>query len=93
LAHVVEHITKQETITLLKEYLSLVKNKGKIIIITPQEAGYNSDHTHNEFTDFNKVRAIYEELNISTKKLYSCPFPRVFGKIFKYNEFISVGEK
>lgn len=93
LAHVAEHMTKSEAVFLLKEYVPLLKKKGRIVIITPQEAGYKSDSTHVEFTDFTKVKEIFEELVISPERFYSFPFPRVFGKIFKHNEFISIGKK
>lgn len=93
LAHVAEHMTKKEAVFLLKEYVPLLKKKGRIVIITPQEAGYKSDSTHVEFTDFTIVKEIFEELVISPEIFYSFPFPRVFGKIFKHNEFISIGKK
>lgn len=93
LAHVAEHMTKSEAVFLLKEYVPLLKKKGRIVIITPQEAGYKSDSTHVEFTDFTIVKEIFEELVISPERFYSFPFPRVFGKIFKHNEFISIGKK
>ncbi|RBW63019.1 methyltransferase type 11 [Tenacibaculum sp. E3R01] len=93
LAHVAEHMTKSEAVFLLKEYVPLLKKKGRIVIITPQEAGYKSDSTHVEFTDFTIVKEIFDELIISHERFYSFPFPRVFGKIFKHNEFISIGKK
>ncbi len=93
LAHVAEHMTEKQATDLLKEYLPFLKNKGKIVLITPQEAGYASDATHVQFTDFTVVKRIFSNLGVIKKKFYSFPFPRFVGKIFKYNEFISVAQK
>lgn len=93
LAHVVEHMSKKEAVDLLRRYLPLLKPLGKIIMITPQEAGYRSDSTHIEFMDFNKLRAICAELRLLVVKEFSFPFPRFAGHIFPYNEFVSVSLK
>jgi 2-polyprenyl-3-methyl-5-hydroxy-6-metoxy-1,4-benzoquinol methylase len=93
LAHVAEHMTESEAVSLLKEYLPYVKDNGKLVIITPQEAGYASDQTHVQFTDFKVVKRIFAELGVAQEKFYSFPFPRCIGKFFKHNEFISVARK
>ncbi|WP_100924291.1 class I SAM-dependent methyltransferase [Tenacibaculum sp. SZ-18] len=93
LAHVAEHMTESEAISLLKEYLPFVKVNGKLVVITPQEAGYASDETHIQFTDFKVVKRIFSALGVIQEKFYSFPFPRFVGKVFKHNEFISVARK
>ena len=93
LAHVAEHMTEQQATALLKEYLPFLKDNGKVVVITPQEAGYASDQTHVQFTDFEVVKRIFSEIGVVEKKFYSFPFPRFVGKFFKYNEFISVAQK
>lgn len=93
LAHVAEHMTLNQSVQLLVKYLPLVKNNGRLIIITPQEAGYRSDDTHVEFIDFYKQREIIEQSGCTLIKQYSFPFPAFAGKFFKYNEFISIGQK
>lgn len=60
MAHVAEHMTLKQSVRLLIKYLPLVKNNGKLILITPQEAGYRSDDTHVEYIDFYKQREIIE---------------------------------
>lgn len=90
LSHVAEHMNRVEVIYMLQQYLHLVKPQGKIIIISPQEAGYKSDPTHVEFINFPKLRSISRELNLTMIKEYSFPFPRFVGYIFLYNEFVSV---
>jgi SAM-dependent methyltransferase len=93
LAHVAEHMTKSEIVDLIERYLPLLKPAGKLILITPQEAGYRSDPTHVEFMDFRALRTISGELGLLPVKEYSFPFPRFFGGVFRYNEFVSVSRK
>lgn len=93
LAHVVEHLTELDAYNLIKEHLYLLKENGKIVVITPQEAGYKSDATHVKFVNFEDVKRMFEKLNLKPIKHYSFPFPRIIGKVFKYNEFISVAKK
>ncbi len=93
LAHVAEHMHLTEATELLKKYLPNLKAGGKIIIITPQEAGYKSDATHIEFMDFTKLRNIINQLGLELLHEYSFPFPRFVGRFFLYNEFVSVSRK
>jgi 2-polyprenyl-3-methyl-5-hydroxy-6-metoxy-1,4-benzoquinol methylase len=93
LSHVAEHMKQKEVVELLKEYLPLLKPEGKLILITPQEAGYNSDPTHVRFMDFSRLQNITSQLGFKVFKEYSFPFPRVIGHFFIYNEFISVSCK
>lgn len=93
LSHVAEHMTQNEVVALLASYLHLLKQGGKVIIFTPQEAGHRSDPTHVEFMDLKKLREIAVQLGLSILKEYSFPFPRFLGRFFLYNEFISVSCK
>lgn len=93
LAHVAEHMTKSEVVNLIRQYLPLLKTLGKLILITPQEAGYESDPTHVEFMDFRTLRAISGELGLPVEKEFSFPFPRFMGGAFTYNEFVLVSRK
>lgn len=93
MSHVAEHMKQQAVVQILTEYIHLLKPEGKLIIITPQEAGYRSDLTHVEFMNFAKLRNIVSELKFTILKEYSFPFPRFFGYLFLYNEFISVSTK
>jgi SAM-dependent methyltransferase len=93
LAHVAEHMTKTEAVDLIKKYLPYLKPGGRLIIFTPQEAGYKSDSTHVEFMDFSKLRDISKQLNLIAIKEYSFPFPRFIGPLFTYNEFVSISVK
>lgn len=93
LSHVAEHMTQKEVVDLLTKYVDLLKPKGKLIVITPQEAGYKSDSTHVEFMNFIKLRNIVKQLKFNILQEYSFPFPRFLGIFFIYNEFISVSRK
>lgn len=91
LAHVAEHMTMSQVTELLLPYVPLVKKSGKIILITPQEAGFRSDATHEQFMDFPLLEIIVNELGADVQQRYSFPFPRIVGKVFKHNEFVVVG--
>jgi 2-polyprenyl-3-methyl-5-hydroxy-6-metoxy-1,4-benzoquinol methylase len=87
LAHVLEHLEPKEQIEIIASYIPYLKKNGGVFIITPQEVGYASDDTHVTFTDFARIREVLNELNLEVNTQKSFPFPRVLGKVFKYNEF------
>lgn len=93
LSHVAEHLTETELVELLKAHLPLLKPNGQVIIICPQDYGYRSDPTHVQFLDFGRLRDIACRAGLMPVKEYSFPFPRVFGHLFKYNEFVVVSRK
>lgn len=92
-SHVAEHIGMDETISLIALYLDLLKPDGQVVVITPQEAGYRSDPTHIAFMDFASLLSINAALGLIGCRTYSFPFPRFAGKVFRYNEFVSVARK
>jgi cyclopropane fatty-acyl-phospholipid synthase-like methyltransferase len=93
LAHILEHLTFEEGEKLIKKYLPLLKKNGKVIVHCPQEQGFTTDQTHVTFLDSTKLENIMELAGLSNIKYNSFPLPRVFGKIFKYNEFRIIGVK
>jgi hypothetical protein len=44
-----------------------------------------------QFMDFVAVRAVLGERGLAVERQYSFPFPRWAGRLFVYNEFVSVG--
>ncbi|MFT6436960.1 MAG: 2-polyprenyl-3-methyl-5-hydroxy-6-metoxy-1,4-benzoquinol methylase [Candidatus Azotimanducaceae bacterium] len=92
-SHVLEHMTMSEAIDLLQCYLPSLKQPGQVVIITPQERGFSTDPTHVEFMDFEKLEEIMVEVPLTTHRKYSFPFPRFFGKLFTYNEFVVVAKR
>jgi SAM-dependent methyltransferase len=93
LSHVAEHLQIEDAVALLKEYLGYLKPGGRVVLITPQEAGQRSDQTHVTFVDREMAERILRGSGLSVSAHYSFPFPRFFGRFFTYNEFVTIGEK
>jgi 2-polyprenyl-3-methyl-5-hydroxy-6-metoxy-1,4-benzoquinol methylase len=93
LGHVLEHLTTNDGVELIKKYLKYLKNGGKVIIFCPQEKGYKSDTTHVTFLNIKGLNEIMIKAGLSPLSSGSFPFPRPFGKYFTYNEFVVVGQK
>jgi SAM-dependent methyltransferase len=93
LSHVAEHMRREELLTLLREHLEYVRPGGLVIIETPQERGFRSDPAHVEFMDLVSLRGVADALGLQPIRDFSFPFPRLFGGLFIYNEFVSVSRK
>jgi predicted SAM-dependent methyltransferase len=93
LSHVLEHMTANQALALLGDYLPFVKRGGQVILITPQERGFRSDPTHVQFFDFEGLKGLQSHGGLKEEKAFSFPFPRCCGKVFKYNEFVVTGRK
>jgi 2-polyprenyl-3-methyl-5-hydroxy-6-metoxy-1,4-benzoquinol methylase len=92
-SHVLEHLSPNAARDLVSSHLRYVKAGGRVVLITPQEAGYRSDATHIEFVDLNRLAALSRGLGLLPEAAYSFPFPRPAGNWFKYNEFIHIARK
>ncbi len=90
LSHVAEHMREEAALNLLATYRTRLRPGGRVVLITPQERGYASDPTHVSFMDFAVLDRLTTKLGMRTVKAYSFPFPRVFGHLFRYNEFVLV---
>jgi 2-polyprenyl-3-methyl-5-hydroxy-6-metoxy-1,4-benzoquinol methylase len=90
LAHVVEHMKRDSAVGLLAGHLMFLRPAGRVVLITPQEAGYRSDSTHVRFVDFDGAADLAAAIGFEIERKYSFPFPRMAGKIFAYNEFVTV---
>jgi SAM-dependent methyltransferase len=93
LAHLLEHLTTEEAAALVGQYLPLVRDGGRVLVMTPQEWGHWADPTHVEFMDFVRVHSVLARCGLTTERQYSFPLPRVFGRLFRYNEFVTIGRK
>jgi len=93
LAHVAEHMRRDQLIELLSEHLPAIRSGGQVVLITPQQAGFRSDPTHVEFMDLDRLRGVADELGLLRERDSSFPLPRLFGRVFVYNEFVSVSRK
>ena len=92
-SHVAEHLSEGEAVELLTAHIPLLKQNGQVILICPQDYGYRTDPTHVQFLDFPKLRSLACKAGLVHVKEYSFPFPRFFGHLFKYNEFVSISRK
>jgi SAM-dependent methyltransferase len=92
-AHLVEHVQEDEAKQIVGSYLPFLRTGGKAVFITPQERGYASDATHVRFAGFAEVASLCADLGLNVVKQYSFPFPRAAGKLFTYNEFVTVAVK
>jgi 2-polyprenyl-3-methyl-5-hydroxy-6-metoxy-1,4-benzoquinol methylase len=89
-AHVLEHVGFDGSVSLVGGYLPYLRPGGRVVIVTPQEAGYRSDATHVEFMDADRLRRLCAALGLRVERDYSFPFPRMAGRYFTYNEFVLV---
>jgi 2-polyprenyl-3-methyl-5-hydroxy-6-metoxy-1,4-benzoquinol methylase len=92
IAHVLEHLDEATSAEMIKSYLPYVRPGGKVVLITPQEAGYASDATHIRWVDFGVLRQTAADAGVSVRRSYSFPLPRFTGKLFRYNEFVQIGQ-
>lgn len=92
-AHVVEHMQAEDALALIGSYLPYLAPSAQVCFITPQEAGYRSDVTHVRFVDLAGLSVLSRQLGLRVQKGYSFPFPRAFGKVFRYNEFVLVARR
>ena len=93
LSHVAEHMPEQDAVALLTSHTYLLKRHGQVIFITPQEYGFRADPTHVQFMDFDRLSEVSRAAGLTFVRQFSFPFPRLFGRLFRYNEFISISEK
>lgn len=90
LSHVLEHLPEKDATQLVGDYLPYIKDSGRLIVITPQEAGQRSDPTHVRFVDFDAAEDLARTFGLRVVARRSHPFPRATGKVFRYNEFVVV---
>jgi 2-polyprenyl-3-methyl-5-hydroxy-6-metoxy-1,4-benzoquinol methylase len=91
LAHVLEHMTREQGIGLLEHYLPFVRRT--VAVICPQERGYTTDATHVTFLDGRDIAGMLEQVGLRTLSVRSFPFPRFAGKVFTYNETVVTADR
>ena len=92
-AHVLEHVSQEVADELIAQYLPYVRHGGQVVFITPQEVGFRSDETHIRWVDGEVAKTHLAHHGLEAVRSYSFPFPRPLGKVFKYNEFVTLGRK
>ena len=93
ISHVVEHMTLNQAKDMIASYKPYLKSNGKIVLITPQMAGYMSDPTHVEFFDSNALAELLTASGFKISRSMSFPFPKFIGSLFKYNEFVVIATR
>lgn len=90
-SHVLEHMDEPAGIELLRPYLPSVRSGGRIVVITPQQAGQRSDPTHVRIVGEVEAARLLSQLDIEVESTRSFPFPKPFGRMFRYNETVVTG--
>ncbi len=92
-AHLLEHVSEAVADDIIGQYLPYVRPGGQVVLITPQEVGFRSDETHVRWVDRETAEGHAARHGLSVVRSYSFPFPRPVGKVFAYNEFVTVARK
>jgi SAM-dependent methyltransferase len=92
-AHVLEHMRRDQARALLLEYLPFLRGGARVVLIAPQEAGFRSDPTHVEWLDLAALGALLEGAGCALERAYSFPLPRIAGRFFPHNEFVAIGRR
>jgi SAM-dependent methyltransferase len=92
-AHVLEHMTPEEASALLGAYLPYLRDRGRVVVIVPQEAGFRSDPTHVAFLGLDDLARIEADHGLLREAGYSFPLPRPAGRFFTHNETVSITRK
>ncbi len=87
IAHVIEHMSPDSGVALVREYLDFLRPGGKVFFICPQERGYSSDETHERWTTGEDLETLARDVGLVPDPWRSFPFPRRTGTFFTYNEF------
>ena len=91
LSHVIEHLDPDSAENLVRSYLPYIRGGGRIVLITPQQAGQRSDPTHVTFVDAEAAQSLLASVHIPVSRVRSFPFPRPLGRFFVHNETIAIG--
>jgi hypothetical protein len=73
--------------------LPFLEPDAVVVLICPQERGFASDPTHTVFVDQAALAGLAAELGLRTERQFSFPLPRRAGKVFTYNEFVTVARR
>lgn len=92
-AHVVEHMDIDEAKDLVNHYLSYLEPGGRVIVIVPQQAGFESDETHVSPIGPSELSDIANANELIVERVYSFPFPAWVGRFFTHNETVALMRK
>lgn len=87
LAHVIEHMDRDDAEALVQSYLPYLRPGGAVFFICPQERAYATDPTHVWFATGADLIELSKAVGLEPGRSWSFPFPRWAGEVFIYNEF------
>jgi 2-polyprenyl-3-methyl-5-hydroxy-6-metoxy-1,4-benzoquinol methylase len=90
-SHVLEHLTRDDAVDLLRTWLPRIRPGGRVVLICPQERGQRSDPTHVRFVDAGELRSLAADVGVIAEGVRSFPLPRRFGRWWVHNETVFVG--
>lgn len=90
-SHVLEHLSGDEGLDLLRRWLPRVRHGGQVVLICPQERGQHSDSTHVRFVGERELRRLAAAAGIVDARVRSFPLTRWFGRVWVHNETVLVG--
>ncbi|HEY1966313.1 MAG TPA: class I SAM-dependent methyltransferase [Pseudonocardia sp.] len=91
-AHLIEHMDRAAALEVVGSYLPSLRPGAVVVVITPQRRGYASDDTHVRFCGFAESAELCAALGLLVRAQSSFPLPRIAGRVFTYNEFVTVAE-
>ena len=89
-AHLIEHLPEGGVLDVMGPYLPYLEPGATVVLICPQERGFASDATHTVFTDNDRLARLCGEMELTVTQQFSFPLPRFTGRVFTYNEFVTV---
>ena len=89
-AHVLEHLTFDAAVHLVRTYLPMRREHGAVVVICPQERGQHSDPTHVTYLTPERIAALLTSLGLHIERSGSFPFPAFAGRWFTHNETVVV---
>lgn len=92
-AHVLEHMDAPAADEMVQSYLRYLRPGARLVLICPQERGYDTDATHVRFVEFDELDRSARSWGFTPVRRLSFPFARSSGTWFTYNEFVLVADR
>ena len=91
MSHVLEHIDEATQNQIFDQFLTYLGPGSRIVLICPQEKGFDSDPTHIRWVDSSALSEVLKSLGCIDIKVNSFPLSRRLGEVFIYNQFVAIG--
>lgn len=90
-AHVLEHLSREDAVDLVRRSLPYVRPGGQVVVICPQQRGQASDPTHVTFLPAREIVSLLDDCGVAAERTRSFPLPSWAGRWFTHNETIVTG--